>query len=202
MPCVGLIVNDGKNLALSTADRIQSHLEQHGYGVVRASSAGGMVGFANPDQHMRSRGYSACVPTGFHPEMDLAIVLGGDGTVLSAARQTAPIGVPILTINTGHLGFLAESYLQDLDAVLARLVSSDWTVEERTMLVVSVMRAEQRRWEVLCLNEMALHREPLTSMCHFEIAIGRHAPVDIAADGVILSTPTAPPPTPSAPAAR
>jgi NAD+ kinase len=43
---------------------------------------------------------------------------------------------------------------------------------------------------VLCLNEMALHREPLTSMCHFEIAIGRHAPVDISADGVILSTPT------------
>jgi NAD+ kinase len=58
------------------------------------------------------------------------------------------------------------------------------------MLVVSVMRGEQRRWEVLCLNEMALHREPLTSMCHFEIAIGRHAPVDIAADGVILSSPT------------
>jgi len=56
--------------------------------------------------------------------------------------------------------------------------------------VVSVMRGDQRRWEVLCLNEMALHREPLTSMCHFEIAIGRHAPVDIAADGVILSSPT------------
>ncbi len=190
MPCVGLIVNDGKTLALSTAERIQSHLERHGYSVVRASSAGGMVGFANPDQHLRSRGYSACVPAGFTEEMELAIVLGGDGTVLSAARQTAPIGVPILTINTGHLGFLAESYLQDLDTVLPRLVARDWSVEERTMLVVSVMRAEQRRWEVLCLNEMALHREPLTSMCHFEIAIGRHAPVDIAADGVILSTPT------------
>jgi NAD+ kinase len=53
-----------------------------------------------------------------------------------------------------------------------------------------VMRGEHRRWEVLCLNEMALHREPLTSMCHFEIAIGRHVPVDISADGVILSTPT------------
>ena len=190
MPCVGLIVNDGKPLALSTAERIQSHLEAQGTSVVRASSAGGMVGFANPDQHLRSRGYSACVPAGFTEEMELAIVLGGDGTVLSAARMTAPIGVPILTINTGHLGFLAESYLQDLDAVLPRLVALDWSVEERTMLVVSVMRAEQRRWEVLCLNEMALHREPLTSMCHFEIAIGRHAPVDIAADGVILSTPT------------
>ena len=52
------------------------------------------------------------------------------------------------------------------------------------------MRGDQRRWEALSLNEMALHREPLTSMCHFEIAIGRHAPVDISADGVILSTPT------------
>jgi NAD+ kinase len=149
-----------------------------------------MVGFANPDQHLRTLGYSACVPPGFSEELELAIVLGGDGTVLSAARQTAPVGVPILTINTGHLGFLAEAYLQQLDGALEQVIAGDWTVEERTMLVVSVMRGEQRRWEVLCLNEMALHREPLTSMCHFEIAIGRHAPVDIAADGVILSTPT------------
>jgi len=190
VPCVGLIVNDGKDLAVSTADRIQSELEGEGYAVVRVSSSGGMVGFANPDQHLRTRGYSACVPATFHAEMELAIVLGGDGTVLSAARQTAPIGVPILTINTGHLGFLAEAYLQQLDQALRQVRAGEWTVEERTMLVVSVMRGEQRRWEVLCLNEMALHREPLTSMCHFEIAVGRHAPVDIAADGVILSTPT------------
>ena len=190
MPRVGLIVNDGKDLAVSTADAIQRRLAEHGYEVLRVSSSGGMVGFANPDQHLRTRGYSACVPPGFSEELELAIVLGGDGTVLSAARQTAPVGVPILTINTGHLGFLAEAYLQQLDQALEQVLAGAWTVEERTMLVVSVMRGEQRRWEVLCLNEMALHREPLTSMCHFEIAVGRHAPVDIAADGVILSTPT------------
>jgi NAD+ kinase len=190
VPRVGLIVNDGKDLAVSTADTIQSRLAERGYEVVRVSSSGGMVGFANPDQHLRTRGFSACVPPGFSEELELAIVLGGDGTVLSAARQTAPVGVPILTINTGHLGFLAEAYLQQLDQALEQVLAGAWTVEERTMLVVSVMRGEQRRWEVLCLNEMALHREPLTSMCHFEIAIGRHAPVDIAADGVILSTPT------------
>jgi len=190
VPRVGLIVNDGKDLALHTADAIESRFASAGYDVLRVSSAGGMVGFANPDQHLRTLGHAACVPASFRTDLELAVVLGGDGTVLSAARQTAPIGVPILTINTGHLGFLAEAYLPELDQALDQVIAGDWTVEERTMLVVSVMRGEQRRWEVLCLNEMALHREPLTSMCHFEIAIGRHAPVDIAADGVILSTPT------------
>ena len=178
---VGLIVNDGKALALATAATIQARLEAAGLEVVRVSSSGGVVGFANPDQHLRARGYAACVPPGFDAEMSMALVLGGDGTVLSAARQTAPVGVPILTINTGHLGFLAEAYLKDLDEVLSRVVAGRWSVEERSMLVVTVLRGEQRRWEVLCLNEMALHREPLTSMCHFEIAIGRHAPVDIGA---------------------
>ena len=190
MPCVGLIVNDGKELAVETALTLQSRLEQAGIEVVRASSSGGMVGFANPDQHLRLLGYNACVPEGFDASMALAIVLGGDGTVLSAARQTAPVQVPILTINTGHLGFLAEAYLADLDRVLEQVVNKQWTIEERCTLVVSVLRGDQRRWEALSLNEMALHREPLTSMCHFEVAIGRHAPVDISADGVILSTPT------------
>ena len=190
MPKVGLIVNDGKPLAVETAQVIQERLERADHAVVRASSSGGMVGFANPDQHLRMLGYNACVPEGFDPSMALAIVLGGDGTVLSAARQTAPVGVPILTINTGHLGFLAEAYLDNLEQALEQILTQQWTIEERANLVVSVMRGDQRRWEALCLNEMALHREPLTSMCHFEIAIGRHAPVDISADGVILSTPT------------
>lgn len=190
VPRVGLIVNDGKELALATADAIERRFQAAGYSVVRASSSGGMVGFANPDQHLRIQAANACVPGNFARDLTLAVVLGGDGTVLAAARQTAPIGVPILPINTGHLGFLAEAYLSNLEQALDQVIAGQWTVEERTMLIVSVMRGEQRRWEVLCLNEMALHREPLTSMCHFEIAVGRHAPVDIAADGVILATPT------------
>ena len=85
---------------------------------------------------------------------------------------------------------MAEAYLSNLENAIDKLISRNWNIEERKSLVISVMRNDQRRWESLCLNEMALHREPLTSMCHFEISIGRHAPVDISADGVILSTPT------------
>ena len=190
MPRVGLIVNDGKELAVETAKTFQKKLEDSGFEVVRVSSAGGLLGFSNPGQYMSSQGYNSCIPEGFDSSISFAVVLGGDGTVLSAARQTAPIGIPILTINTGHLGFLAEAYLSDIDKIFKNLVSKQWKIEERTSLVVSVMRGDQCRWEALCLNEMALHREPMTSMCHFEISVGRHAPVDISADGVILSTPT------------
>ena len=139
---------------------------------------------------MSSQGYNSCIPDGFDSSIMFAVVLGGDGTVLSAARQTAPLGIPILTVNTGHLGFLAEAYLSDIDKIFKHLVARQWNIEKRTSLVISVMRGDQCRWEALCLNEMALHREPMTSMCHFEISVGRHAPVDISADGVILSTPT------------
>ena len=71
MPCVGLIVNDGKDLALATADSIETRLRAAGYDVLRASSSGGMVGFANPDQHLRAKGHAACVPPNFKAGMKL-----------------------------------------------------------------------------------------------------------------------------------
>ena len=119
----GLIVNDGKELAVQTATSVQKKLEKSNFEVVRVSSSGGMVGFANPDQHVRPLGYTNCVPEGFDSLMEFAIVLGGDGTVLSAARQTAPAKIPILTINTGHLGFLAEAYLSNLDEAIDKIMN-------------------------------------------------------------------------------
>ena len=154
----GLIVNDGKELAVKTARSVQKKLESSNYKVVRVSSSGGMVGFANPDQHVRPLAYTNCVPDGFNSSIEFAIVLGGDGTVLSAARQTAPAKIPILTINTGHLGFLAEAYLSNLEDALDKLIQGNWDIEERNSLIISVMRNDQRRWESLCINEMALHR--------------------------------------------
>ena len=135
-----------KNLLLKLQVVWRKKLEKSNYEVVRVSSSGGMVGFANPDQHVRPLGYTNCVPEGFDSSMEFAIVLGGDGTVLSAARQTAPAKNSILTINTGHLGFLAEAYLSNLDQAIDKIITGDWEIEERTCFIVSVMRNDQRRW--------------------------------------------------------
>jgi NAD+ kinase len=88
------------------------------------------------------------------------------------------------------MGFLAETYTNQVLQVLDDLIQGNYEIEERSMIAVKLFRNEDLVWEALSLNEVVVHREALTSMCHFEIQIGEHSPVDIAADGVILSTPT------------
>ena len=104
--------------------------------------------------------------------------MGGDGTVLSAFRQLAPCGIPLLTVNTGHMGFLTEIFLNQLPTAIEEVIHGKYQIESRTMLSVQLLRQDAVLWEALCLNEVVLHREPLTSMCHFEVQIGHHAPVD------------------------
>jgi NAD+ kinase len=190
VPKVGIIYNDTKPVACRVAAELDDKLRQLGYDVYPMSGAGGILGYSSPDRPVHRTPIDQLVPPNFDDEMEFAMVLGGDGTVLAAARQVAPVGIPLLTINTGHMGFLTEAYLNQLPQAIDCLVAGDYTLEHRVMLMVQMFHHDQLAWEALCLNEMVLHREPLTSMCHFEIAIGRHAPVDIAADGVIVSTPT------------
>jgi NAD+ kinase len=190
VPKAGIIYNDIKPIACRTAEELKDKLISCGWEVCLTTGAGGILGYSEPGRPMCHTAIAQLAPPGFDQEMTFAAVLGGDGTVLSAFRQVAPAGVPLLTVNTGHMGFLTETYLQQLPEAIEHLLQGTYDIEERSMLTVQVMREEVVVWEALGLNEMVLHREPLTSMCHFEIEIGKHAPVDIAADGVIISTPT------------
>ncbi|MBD2388145.1 NAD(+) kinase [Cylindrospermum sp. FACHB-282] len=190
MPKVGIIYNDVKPIASRVAIELKDKLTAVGWNVSITTSIGGILGYANPDSPVCHTPIEALTPPDFDSEMEFAVVLGGDGTVLAASRQVAPCGIPLLTVNTGHMGFLTETYLNQLPQALEQVMAGKYEVEERVMLTVKVLRGDSVLWEALCLNEMVLHREPLTSMCHFEIAVGRHAAVDIAADGVIISTPT------------
>ena len=190
MPKVGIIYNDLKPVAYRVATELAEKLVASGLDVCMATGLGGILGYSRPDSPVCHTPVDKLAAPGFDDKMSFAIVLGGDGTVLSAFRQVAPYGIPLLTINTGHMGFLTEAYVNEIPHVLEQVLAGEYEVEERTMLSVQVIRKENLWWEALCLNEMVLHREPLTCMCHFEIQIGHHAPVDIAADGIILSTPT------------
>ena len=190
MPKVGVIYNDIKPVACQVANELQDKLVALGYTVSLVTGFGGILGYSNPNRPICHTPIESLVPENFDQEMLFAVVLGGDGTVLSAFRQVAPAGIPLLTVNTGHMGFLTEAYLNQLSQGLERVLAGDYEVEERAMLAVKIFNQSSLIWEALCLNEMVLHREPLTSMCHFEVEVGNHAPVDIAADGVIISTPT------------
>lgn len=190
MPKAGIIYNDVKPVAVRVATELKDKLTAAGWYVCMTTGVGGILGYSNPESPVCHTPIDCLTPPGFDSEMSFAVVLGGDGTVLSASRQVAHYGIPMLTVNTGHMGFLTEIYLNQLPQALEQVMAGQYEIEDRLMLTVKVFRGESMLWEALCLNEMVLHREPLTSMCHFEIAIGNHASVDIAADGVIVSTPT------------
>ncbi len=190
MPKAGIIYNDIKPAACRIAEELEGKLTASGWEVCLATGRGGLLGYSSPNKPMCHSSVDQLAPAGFDHDMAFAIVLGGDGTVLSSFRQVAPMGIPLLTVNTGHLGFLTETYANQLFQAIDALLTEDYRIEPRCMLMVQVFRGDTVVWEVLGLNEMALHREPMTCMCHFEIRVGHHAPVDIAADGVIISTPT------------
>jgi NAD+ kinase len=190
VPKIGIIYNEGKSVAKRVANEIQDQLTELGWEVPMALGKRGILGYAHPSATASYTPIESLIAPGFDQSMQFAFVLGGDGTVLAALRQLAPVGIPVLAVNTGHMGFLTETFLNNLPKAMEAALAGEYQIEERAMLTVQVMHEDTLLWEALCLNEMVIHREPLTSMCHFEIEVGSHAPVDIAADGVILSTPT------------
>lgn len=190
MPKVGVIYNDIKPVASEAAKVLRTQFESRGYEVCLATGATGILGYSQPGKPVCHTPVESLVPPGFDQDMDFAVVFGGDGTVLSAFRQVAPKGIPLLAVNTGHMGFLTEIYLNQLEQCMDQLVSGEYQLEERAMVLVQLYSRDSLSWEALCMNELVLQRQPLTSMCHFEVQVGNHAPVDIAADGIIISTPT------------
>jgi NAD+ kinase len=190
VPKAGIIYNDVKPIACRIATELRDKLTSCGWDVCMATGEGGILGYSHPDRPVCHTPIESLAPPGFDADMSFAIVLGGDGTVLAAFRQVAPCGIPLLTVNTGHMGFLTEVYINELPKAIESVIAGEYEVEERAMLSVKLVRDDYMLWEALCLNEMVIHREPLTSMCHFEVVVGRHAMVDIAADGIIVSTPT------------
>ena len=120
---------------------------------------------------------------------DLMVTFGGDGTILHLAKLAALNKLPVLGINMGGLGFIAELEAGELDT-LRKLKDWDFETESRMMLDVSVIRDGKQIYTNLGLNDAVIREGPISHVIHLKISSdGRHL-ADIAGDGVIISTPT------------
>ncbi len=123
-------------------------------------------------------------------KLDLLIVLGGDGTFLSAARQVEGRDVPILGVNLGSLGFLTEVTLDELYSSLERIFEIGFSEDLRQTLQSSVVRGLEDHPQPPVLNDVTIHKGALARLIHLEITIDGQFVTAIRADGVIISSPT------------
>ena len=121
---------------------------------------------------------------------EAAIVLGGDGTMLHAARMTRGSGIPLLGVNLGRVGFLAELEREDVSAAAQRLADGNYTVEERQTLHITVTHADGRTEETWALNEAALERADRLRTLEVTIAVDQEPLSSFGCDGVVVSTAT------------
>jgi NAD+ kinase len=121
---------------------------------------------------------------------DLLIVLGGDGTLLSAARQAAPRKVPILAVNLGGLGFLTTVSLDELYLILEEIFSGRHRISERVMLQAEIVRAGSIVRRQIALNDAVLNKSALARIMDLELRVNGEYVTTYKADGLIISTPT------------
>jgi len=123
-------------------------------------------------------------------DMDAIIVLGGDGTLLRAARLVGELGVPIVGINLGSLGFLTEVRVDERTAALEAMLDGRYGIEERGMLQIEVSRDGSALSRYLALNDAVINKGALSRLIELEIRIGEQPAIFTRSDGLIISTPT------------
>ena len=123
-------------------------------------------------------------------QVGLLVVLGGDGTLLSAARLIGNGEVPVLGVNVGGLGFLSAFSLDELYPVLEKILSEDYETEKRMMLSTSVVRKGAILAEYPVLNDVVINKAAIARIIDLETSIDDHYLTMFKADGLIVSTPT------------
>ena len=127
--------------------------------------------------------------------IDFALSVGGDGTFLTSAAAIGNKNIPILGVNCGHLGFLADVQTQDLNDILSKLVEGKYTIEQRSLLTVTVSDKDGLpRTDLVmapnALNEVAILKQGLTNMLSIETTVNGELLHTYHSDGLVISTPT------------
>lgn len=134
--------------------------------------------------------YGALEPAELGERCDIAIVVGGDGTMLGIARQLARFGIPLVGINQGRLGFITDVSLGQFAEALAPIIAGDFEEERRTMLEGAVWRDHEVIFEGFALNDVVVSRGATASMVELKIDIDDEVVTSLRADGLIIGSPT------------
>lgn len=125
-----------------------------------------------------------------YDEADLVIALGGDGTILDCAKKMAKRGKPILGINLGHLGYMAELEMDELSA-LDRIIEGDYALDERAMMNVEVFdKNGNSKYQSYALNDAVISNGSISKIINLELYAENNLITSYRADGLIVSTPT------------
>jgi len=170
---------DGPEVAKAVPGLL-SWLVERGYKVIVDQETAPHAG----QQEVVPRGQMAARP------LDLVVVLGGDGTLLSAARATAAIDVPLLGVNLGSLGFLTEVPLPSLYPMLEAIRQGRAAVEHRSLMRCELLRGETVRGSYLVFNDAVVNKTALARLNNYDLYIDKAFVSSYRADGMIVATPT------------
>lgn len=178
---IGIIGRLGSARVLETVRRLIRFLLARNLQVILDESIAEMLPGHNLQTCSRKLLGEAC---------DLVIVIGGDGSMLGAARALVAHSTPVLGVNRGNLGFLTDICPDDLEEQVAEVLSGNYIIEQRFLLETEVRRAESIIGQGTALNDVVLHPGKSTRMIGFELYIDGQFVYQVKADGLIIATPT------------
>ncbi|HHW10998.1 MAG TPA: NAD(+)/NADH kinase [Firmicutes bacterium] len=177
---IALLANVGKEKAVAIAGDIAGRMSRAGVTVVMDTATAAAAG--RPELEVGEEMWAAC---------HAAVVLGGDGTLLKAARLFAGPGVPLLGVNLGHLGFLTEVEPHELDMALTALLAGKYKIEERMMIEATVVKKSGTTGgRYLALNDAVISRSTFARLVTLEASVDDSTLGTFVGDGLILATPT------------
>jgi len=184
---VGLVARTGTELVLESLRRVQNFLISQNVTVLLEDKALDLLGESDMPSFTQEQMADKC---------DLVIAIGGDGNILGAARNFAPAGVPILGVNRGRLGFLADVSPEKIELSIGQVLSGDYVIEEHFLLQGEVFAAgasegSSNVGDIPCaLNEVLIHSAQMPKMLEFDLFVDDQFVYNQSSDGLIIASPT------------
>jgi len=140
--------------------------------------------------NMGITGYPMLDVAGIGAQCDLALVVGGDGTMLGIGRQLAHLGVPLIGINQGRLGFMTDIPYGNFAATLAPMLRGEYEEDHRSLMQARVMRDGRCVFDALAMNDVVVNRGATSGMVELRVEVDGHFVANQRADGLIIATST------------